>query len=685
MKKWISLLVMFALILSCCACNQNPGTTQPSTEAPTQATEATTPEATQAPEAAVPTIPAPDFSSINELEPNSKGVYQIHSIQGLQNIANHLDAEFELLQNIDLGGAAWTPIGTADKPFTGKLNGAYFTISNFTIDAPNADGDQGFFGVLEGNVLDLNLDNVTMTTTKDTKRVGAWAGTNNGTILRCYITEGSITADALAPNAICGSLVGLNAGDLRNGTMDVDLFCTVSGAADIGGAVGQAVDGRIQFAKNSGQLVVSDGTDKNIGLFAGTKGADAAIKGAVFLGETNTVNGELINAFVGAGDLENITDCLYRDNYKEPIDPEIQAMRDKAEAAMRAQGSIVWTVPKTLHYSCTCSLNSCAGMYQPGTEIHGVVYNHKGGSLARLEHCLDENNVLEEWAYLGDFDGFDCYIGSDCSTALLQAYWSVSASVDFYRTRFQVPGGNSGCVAVGDWAWDLGMPNLYNTFLEATGEEAMYEAYACLRKGDFIVNKVEAGGHTRMVAADAVVVRNAEGKIDATESYVLTHEQGAPRTTEPYFSSWRLDYKYSFSSIYLDWYVPGTIEEFVTGKFETPEATITDGAEGKLALTTGIVSSNFFLDSVRMVITDANGESVMDHTMFTTVGKYYDERHCDALIRSNNHFYDLGGFAQPLSKVVFKMGQTYDVSIIANLGSGDKIPVKEFSFTQGQL
>ena len=56
-----------------------------------------------------------NFDEINELEPEN-GVYRVHSIDGLLNMAKHLDGKFELLRDIDLGGATWVPIGTKAAP-----------------------------------------------------------------------------------------------------------------------------------------------------------------------------------------------------------------------------------------------------------------------------------------------------------------------------------------------------------------------------------------------------------------------------------------------------------------------------------------------------------------------------------------------------------------------------------------
>ncbi len=684
MKKLICLLAIFALVLSFCACGQVPE------ESSAEATEPSIEETTEALggyqyDTEVTEATKPDCSNINEFEPNEDGVYQVHTPEGLMNMANHPDAKFELLWHIDMGGAKWTPVGTKDAPFTGKIEGGYFTVSNFVIDKANEDGDMGFFGTFAGQVKELNLADVTVTTTADTQRAGLWCGHNDdGQFLRCGADGSSVTVAQAADNAAIGGIVGVNEGEFRNGTMNVSVSVTAPGSADVGGLAGYAAGSKLQFVKNEG-FIETTGENKNVGLFAGSVTKDAEIKGCIFLGEKNTKDGKIFIDFTGTGEREKVTDCLYRDNEKPAMDPVIQEKRDIAEQAMRAQGTISWTVPKDLYFSCTCQLNACHGIHKAGYEIRGVPYNHKAGSLARLESMLDENNVLLESAYLGDYDGFDCYIGSDCSTALIQAYWFVSANIDFNATEYQLPDQGCGCVAVGDWEWDLGSHPTYNDkYLEATGEQRMYEAYACLRKADFVVNRVEAGGHTRMAAADAVVVRNENGEVDGMESYVLMHEQGAPRTLEPYWSTWRVDFPYSFSSLYNNWYVPATIEEFVTGEFEEPMAELQGGVDGKPGLTTGIVYSNFFLDSVEMVITDSEGAEVFHKSMFTTVSRVLDDGdRGDLVVRVINHEYDLGHFATPLQNVMFELGKEYHCVITAHVGGERLFVVKDFTFTNG--
>ena len=277
MKKLISVLLLLALVLSFCACGQTSEETTAATEPSVEDTTGSSGGSGY--NTAVTEATKPDCSDINEFEPNEDGVYQIHTPEGLLNMANHPDAKFELLWHIDMGGANWMPVGTKDKPFTGKIEGGYFTVSNFVIDKANEDGDMGFFGTFAGQVKELNLADVTITTTANTQRAGLWCGHNDdGQFLRCGNETSTLTAEHMAANAAIGALVGVNEGEFRNGTMGTSVIVTAAGKADVGGMAGYAADGKLQFVKNQGGITVT-GSDKNVGLFAGSVEKKAEIKG----------------------------------------------------------------------------------------------------------------------------------------------------------------------------------------------------------------------------------------------------------------------------------------------------------------------------------------------------------------------------------------------------------------------
>ncbi len=79
---------------------------------------------------------------------------QIRTAQELQDMQNDLAGDYELMNNIDMEGFDWTPIGNFIQGvntdnFTGTFEGNYFTISNLYYDAGLTDY-AGLFGRLKG-------------------------------------------------------------------------------------------------------------------------------------------------------------------------------------------------------------------------------------------------------------------------------------------------------------------------------------------------------------------------------------------------------------------------------------------------------------------------------------------------------------------------------------------------------
>ena len=357
---------------------------------------------------------------------------------------------------------------------------------------------------------------------------------------------------------------------------------------------------------------------------------------------------------------------------------------------MREMGTIEWYVSETLYRDCHCGASMCYGAFYPGTLHRGVPYNHKGSGLESAQYLLDENNVIKDWVYdQPSYDGWDMYMGNDCSTSVQKSWARVSNSISFTTTRNAAPIHGCGTIAVGDWAWNLEPPSSeieeFKIYREKTGEQGMYEAYAQIRMADGIVCQYEGMHHIRMAAADAVVVRDQDGLIDPTYSYLICHEQGAVSRDTNFYTSWKLDHKYTFANLYEEFYVPFTCEEFLTGEMETPEAKLEGGMGGKAGLTTGIVKANYFVDSVTMVITDEQGNTFFEKTMFSTTDKLYNSYDADDVIRALPFEFDMGMFAAPLMSEEFVLGTTYHVTVTANLGTGDSFQVNEYSFTHGQV
>lgn len=124
------------------------------------------------------------------------------------NCSGYLGSAYQLSASITLSGA-WTPIGSSAAPFTGRFDGAGFTVSGLSV--TGAVTPSGLFGVVKG----------------------ASAG-NTARITNLRITGGSVAGTAQQ-----GLLAGI--ADFATIT-DVSVAGSVSGTTQVGGLVGQLGD-----------------------------------------------------------------------------------------------------------------------------------------------------------------------------------------------------------------------------------------------------------------------------------------------------------------------------------------------------------------------------------------------------------------------------------------------------------
>lgn len=134
--------------------------------------------------------------------------------------ASYCNGVYELLNDIDLGGFEWTPIGTEQYPFSGTLYGKGFMITDFTI-TDNTLVHAGLFGVTNGAVIDgvsvssftIDVNNPRTDVTSSTERrvyagglIGyATSKTKDSRISRIY-TSGSVTLNGTLTYA--GGMIG---------------------------------------------------------------------------------------------------------------------------------------------------------------------------------------------------------------------------------------------------------------------------------------------------------------------------------------------------------------------------------------------------------------------------------------------------------------------------------------------
>ena len=686
MKKFLSIIALIAILVSLCACGAEQGANEPSATAPIIKDE-------------MKMSPEELYGHIDQTVPVD-GVYKLWNAEGVKLIAQHPDATFEILCNMDLEGATLAPI----PEFTGTIRGGSFTLKNFTVQG-GSEESFGFVGVNKGDISSLYMDGVTMIPGSAAKYIGFLAGTNAGKITRGIITASKLEVPQAAENAVCGGIVGQNTGSITNVNATVDLIYSATNGAKVGGIVGQAKGGVLDYTENHGALTVT-GENMTVGLLAGEI-ADVVMTDCVFGGADNSLNGKLFVNMTGNPDDDELVttpNAIYRVNdYHAPLPPDQQKLRNRVVEEMNAMGLFEWRLHNDLIHTCTCALAECNGVYNDSTLYIGIPYNHKGSSLERMRYVMDEEGYIKDWLFdLEPYDGFDLYMGNDCSTAVAHAWWTVSNSTDFYRVTYMIPQNaknchvgtgrsDSGIIPVGDYEYEMSLTKGYTIYMvEATGEQRMCKAYASMRKGDAYAYIGEPGGHTRMAAADPVVFYNQKGEIDPNYSYVLSSEQGGARdiespTGETIHTAWRVNYKFTFANLLERGYVPVTCEELLTGEMEPATCEIQNGADGFQGMYDGLVKANYFLDSVDLEIKNSAGEVVFFHTMWTTVDKRHDIGENDGLLRNYKDYFDLVAFATPLSKTQFEVGETYNYSLTAHLHTYEDFVVKEDSFTYGQL
>lgn len=676
MKKMICILMIVAILLSCCACGEkNPEQTTPVTEG-----SATNDQLEKTPEEL--------YGHIDQTVPQD-GVYKIWSIQGVEQLAKHPEAKFEVLCHIDLEGATLAPI----PEFTGEIVGGAWTIQNFTV---AGDGENfGLIGINKGNITNINFENVTFQPGSNAKNIGTLAGINEGNFTRCTVA-GTMTVDGRQGS--CGSLAGTNSGTIANVASDVELTISGAGALLVGGIAGTAKGGKIEYVDVEGALTVT-GENKTVGLFAG-EATDTVFTSCVFIGADNSLNGQLFTNFTGNAEDDELVvaeNALWRDNaYHAPLPENIAKLRQKVADEMEGLVTITWKPKQDVPHTCHCTGGVCSGVFSDRYTYIGVPYNHGSSSLRRAQYVIDEEGYLKDWTYdLPPYDGLQCYLGGDCSAILQQAWWTVSNSTSVNITKYMYPVCGNGTIPVGSYKCDFELKNITvggvktqytQQYIDANTPEIMYESYAAMRIGDAIVNHSVAGGHTRMVAEDPVIVKDQTGAINPDHSYVLMHEQGGgynlydDTMTVTHGAAFK---KFTFSNLYVDWYIPITCKELLTGEQDPVEATLEGACDGYAGMLTGTVRTNYNLDFVNLTIQDSEGNVVLDHPQFASVHKRNDYGSGSYIGRYMITWLDMADFSGVLNEMTFQSGESYTYTVTACMNTYDDVVVHEGSFTIG--
>jgi len=234
---------------------------------------------------------------------NSQAIF-ISDCRGLQNIADNLSDDYELISDINCAGVNFEPIGTYAKPFVGSLNGNGYTIMDFSIiNNPNENDYTGLFGRTKGarieNIVFENVDIVNDPVPPDNNYVGTlvgyavdtqiidvkvqgkirvianpygggWVGGLVGYSENGAINDSSSAIEIETSEFNAGGLMGANGGSITNSYSTGNISENGSGSS-IGGLVAYNNRGDITSCYATGQLI---GAHNAGGLIGNNRGGN---------------------------------------------------------------------------------------------------------------------------------------------------------------------------------------------------------------------------------------------------------------------------------------------------------------------------------------------------------------------------------------------------------------------------
>ena len=241
----------------------------------------------------------------------------------------------------------------------------------------------------------------------------------------------------------------------------------------------------------------------------------------------------------GASVFQNIGIYTGDDLYDTGPTPEEENAELRAEvvAYMRSMATVKWTPAADITY-----YNPDYGvMFKAGQTYYGVPYSQKvrSGSYESFSSYLNADGV-----YTGP-TGSTSYIGSDCSSAVSMAWRVFDPSLSLLGTYYMFPGRGK-IVAVGNYNLTSGSRTAQ--VVSDNGRDVMYAAYACLQPGDAVLWYKDTGGHVRLITS-----------VDAANQCVYVIEQSGSAGYETPIagnSTWRVDRKITFASLYDNGYIP---------------------------------------------------------------------------------------------------------------------------------
>lgn len=300
--------------------------------------------------------------------------------------------------------------------------------------------------------------------------------------------------------------------------------------------------------------------------------------------------------------------------------------RDIVYDYMYAMSQVKWTAGET--WTTTWKVQGDFGVnltYEKGKTYYGIPYSNTKATLDEFLQYLPSNG-----RFVPNSPWFEELVGNHCSSSMDMAFQQI---LDFpYSGTLKPSTSREGLLMFPEGlekppSRSENNPDDYisNTMFAHNGQDAIYAGYAQLGKGDILYKSIDGSGHTRMVSK-VEISKSVAGKMMPARSYVYCLEQTNAWADSKKESTWFIDRKYSFSTLYDTLFMPVTFCIYHDENAKIEDAYVMmkgkNTPESVLKMLNGTVESTFPLTYVRLTVTDVNGKTVAEHMEYDLAKSY---------------------------------------------------------------
>ena len=369
--------------------------------------------------------------------------------------------------------------------------------------------------------------------------------------------------------------------------------------------------------------------------------------------------------------------------------------RDKVADYMHQMATILWRSAEDLDYTIKSDVSpnqvtNGSGLPQKltlkkGRLYQGLPYTYASNGIASFSQAFTETDGIPDlsglnWQMLSG-GGKTARFGNDCATAVMQAWGQVGNSFAITSTAYLCA--NNGFLPVGSYYVSKAQLSDTKKDCKNNGEETMFASYAKLQKADAVVERNGGSGHTMMVTSVHAVPYG--DSFHPEQSYItVTHQTRSyyakdakyydEKLGEDVYTWYGIDDKYTFRQLYNSGYLPITCKELIDPS-PLPELKISSSVTELTPenFFTGEIRSNQMIEFLAAEIKN-DSDAVVQKAIVAATRKTKTEFPCNTFL---DETYALG----KIDLSALPQG-SYTLTVTANLVNGERVPVRELSFTK---